>query len=222
MVNSLLKSKIPITERELIENCYAIQGLSFAQLAINLGLELPQNPNQRKGWVGKALELALGADARNEAMPDFTQLAIELKTLPIASSGRPAESTFVTSIPLLSIHKETWETSSCNAKLKRILWIPVEGDKEIPYMQRRVGQGFLWSPNQEQMMTLANDWQHLTTLIITGQLETIDATYGEYLQIRPKAADGKALCYAFDADGNKVQTLPRGFYLRTSFTKQFL
>ena len=55
-----------------------------------------------------------------------------------------------------------------------------------------------------------------------SQLETIDATSGEYLQIRPKGADGKALCYAYDADGNKVQTLPRRFYLRVSFTHKLL
>ena len=45
---------------------------------------------------------------------------------------------------------------------------------------------------------------------------------GEYLQIRPKAANGKVLCSCFDAEGNKVKTLPRGFYLRSTFTKTIL
>jgi DNA mismatch repair protein MutH len=151
-------------------------------------------------------------------MPDFQHLGIELKTLPIAKSGKPTESTFITSIPLLTIHQQSWHSSSCYAKLKCVLWIPIEGDTDIPYAQRRIGRGFIWSPTETQESVLAADWEYLSLQISTGQLETLDATAGEYLQIRPKAANGKSLCYGYDSEGNKVQTLPRGFYLRSSFT----
>ena len=53
-------------------------------------------------------------------------------------------------------------------------------------------------------------------------LAEIDASMGEYLQVRPKAANGKSLCYGFDEVGNKILTLPRGFYLRSSFTMTVL
>ena len=152
-------------------------------------------------------------------MPDFQQLGIELKTLPVASSGKPTESTFITSIPLLTIHQQNWKSSQCYAKLKRILWIPIEGDTDIPYAHRRIGQGFIWSPDTEEELILAADWNYLTLQISTGQLETIDATAGEYLQVRPKAANGKSLCSAYDAEGNRIMTLPRGFYLRSKFTQ---
>ena len=56
-------------------------------------------------------------------------------------------------------------------------------------------------------------------MISTGQLAEIDATRGEYLQVRPKAANGQSLCYGLDEAGNKVLTLPRGFYLRRRFTQ---
>jgi len=46
---------------------------------------------------------------------------------------------------------------------------------------------------------------------------TINATIGP-----SKAANGKCLCYGFDSEGNKIQTLPRGFYLRSNFTKQII
>lgn len=216
------KRNSPKTESELIDRCLVIEGLSFAQLALRLGVIIPTNPSQRKGWLGMAIEYALGADAQNKALPDFQALAIELKTLPLSALGKPCESTFVTSIPLLSIHQQTWQTSQCFAKLKRVLWIPIEGDKTLPYAQRRIGRGFLWSPTKEQEHQLAQDWTYLTTLISTGQLESIDAKQGEYLQIRPKAANGRSLCYAYDAQGNKIQTLPRGFYLRASFTAQVM
>lgn len=208
----------PQSEAELLSYCAAIEGFSFAQLAMHIDFEIPSNPNHRKGWAGLAIEKALGADAQNKSLPDFQALGIELKTLPLAQSGKPTESTFITTIPLLTIHHQTWLTSQCYSKLQRVLWVPVEGDTAIPYTQRRIGRAILWSPDTSQALQLEQDWTYLTTLISTGALETLDASQGEYLQVRPKGADGKALCYAFDASGNKVQTLPRGFYLRSSFT----
>lgn len=219
---SSYKKIAPTSEAELLARCQEIEGLSFAQLSLELNLIIPHEANQRKGWIGQAIELALGADARNKASPDFQTLSIELKTIPIASNGKPAESTFITSIPLLTIHQEQWHSSQCYSKLKRILWVPIEGDKIIPYSQRRIGRAVLWSPNANQEAILADDWNHLTLLISTGQLEILDASAGIYLQVRPKAANGKALCYATDLKGNKVQTLPRGFYLRSLFTNSII
>lgn len=218
----LLAQKTPKTEAELMHNCFTMEGLTFAQLAAGLGIEIAENPLQRKGWLGQAIELVLGTNAKNQAEPDFMELGIELKTIPINKSGKPAESTFVTSIPLLTIGEQQWETSQCFGKLKRVLWIPVEGDKDIPYHQRRIGGGILWSPDEYQEAILRSDWLNLTTMICTGQLEALNASEGEFLQVRPKAANGKSLCYAYDAEGNRVQTLPRGFYLRSSFTAQLL
>lgn len=221
-MSSLLKCSPPKTEQELLERCNTIEGLSFGQLSLGLGLSIPVNPGQRKGWVGQALELALGTDASNKSVPDFQQLGVELKTLPIAKSGKTTESTFITTIPLLTINQQSWKSSQCYAKLKRILWIPIEGDTDIPYHQRRIGHGFIWSPEPEQELILAADWNYLTLQISTGQLETLDATAGEYLQVRPKAANGKSLCYAYNGEGNRVQTLPRGFYLRSHFTAEII
>lgn len=222
MVITSLKNTAPQTESELLARCQRIEGLSFAQLSMATGLIIPTNPNQRKGWVGQAIEWALGTDAANLSAPDFTALGIELKTLPIAASGKPTESTFVTTIPLLTIHQQTWQTSQCYAKLKRVLWVPIEGDTAIPYTHRRIGRGFIWSPSEEQAAILAADWEYLSGQIGTGQLETLDARAGQYLQVRPKGANGKSLCFGFDAEGNKIKTLPRGFYLRSEFTRAII
>ncbi|MFT4059148.1 MAG: DNA mismatch repair endonuclease MutH [Legionella sp.] len=212
----------PRSEDELLERCSRIVGLSFAQLCLSLGLFIPENPDQRKGWIGQVIEFALGSDAKNLSVPDFQGLGVELKTLPLAASAKPTESTFITTIPLLTIHQQKWNTSQCFAKLRRVLWLPVEGDTRIPYSQRRIGEGFLWSPNREDEEILAADWNYLSSQISLGCLETLDATAGEYLQVRPKAANGKSLCYCFDSEGNKVRTLPRGFYLRSSFTAKIV
>ena len=219
---NLLRQSPPKSEVELLARCQAIEGLSLAQLAVMLDLHIPEHPLQRKGWAGQAIELALGASAGSRALPDFVNLGVELKTLPINRRGRPAESTFVSSIPLLTVHKQVWETSSCFAKLRRVLWLTIESDATIPFCHRRMGRGLLWSPSVEEEAVLANDWSELTLMIATGRLSEIDASMGDYLQVRPKGANAKSLCYGFDEAGNKILTLPRGFYLRSGFTGKLM
>lgn len=221
-MNPLFQKRPPKNELELLERCQIIAGLSFSQLANKLGIFIPQNHLSRKGWLGMAVELALGAHSSNQALPDFWQLGVELKTLPLNKLGKSKESTFITSIPLLSLHEQEWLTSQCYAKLRRILWIPIEGDNGIPFEQRRIGSGFIWSPTHEQTLILQNDWQELTFLISSGQLNQVDSRQGQFLQVRPKASNAKSLCHAFDEEGNKVLTLPRGFYLRSLFTSEIL
>lgn len=206
------------SELALMARCREIEGYSFGQLASHLTLTIPAQPLKRKGWAGMALEKALGTTAGNLCLPDFVSLGIELKTLPINALGNPAESTFVTSIPLLTIHTQTWETSQCWSKLKRVLWIPVEGDRAIPYAHRRIGRAILWSPSIREQTILARDWSDLTAMMALGRLDELHAGMGDYLQVRPKASDAKSLCFGFNERGQKIETLPRGFYLRSTFT----
>jgi len=212
----------PASEAALLARCHELAGLTFLQLSARVNLSIPPSPIHRKGFLGMAMERALGADGGSLALPDFQALGIELKTLPLNKQLKPAESTFVTTIPLLTIHQESWETSICYSKLKRVLWVPIEGDTDIPYTDRRIGQPFIWSPEGEVLKTLKADWQELTNMIVQGQLESITATLGQYLQIRPKAQNGQSLCEAYGPEGEKIKTLPRGFYLRAGFTSTLL
>ena len=210
------------TEADLLARCRAIEGYSFGQLAQQLKIQIPELSIQRKGWIGTALEKALVTTAGNQSLPDFVALGIELKTLPISATGKPAESTFVTSIPLLTIHNQTWETSQCWAKLRRVLWILIEADARLPFAHRRIGKAILWSPSLAEQVILEQDWTELTMLMVQGKIHELDARLGVYLQVRPKAADARSLCYGLDESGQKILTLPRGFYLRSSFTQSIL
>ena len=208
----------PLTEAELLARCRQLYGFSLAQLARTLGLIIPQYALQRKGWLGCALERALGAEAGVQSKPDFINLGIELKTLPLGKCGKSIESTFITSISLLSITNESWHTSTCWSKLRRVLWFAVEGDTNIPFAERRLGRAWLWSPSSAQEIILEQDWSMFVTMIALGKLNEINARMGTYLQIRPKAANEHSLCDYFDDSGHKSKTLPRGFYLRAKFT----
>lgn len=212
----------PSNEQELLNRAEMAAGYSFAEIAKYVNIPIPANLNKQKGWVGNLIETYLGANAGSKAEQDFSNLGIELKTIPVNKEGKPLETTFVSVIPLMANHGVIWETSYVKYKLSKVLWIPIEGERSIPLAERKVGKPILWTPTLEQEQQLKQDWQELMDMIALGQVEKITARYGTYLQIRPKAANGKALTEAIGENGEIILTRPRGFYLKKSFTSQIL
>ncbi|MCW8334673.1 DNA mismatch repair endonuclease MutH [Vibrio paucivorans] len=212
----------PQSESELFERARAIAGVSFLDLAEEAEMDVPKDLTRDKGWVGQLLEWHLGAVAGSKPQQDFEQLGIELKSIPISYTGKPLETTFVCVAPLVGIHGLTWEQSHVRNKLSRVLWVPVEGEREIPLADRRVGSPLIWSPSEQEEKQLKQDWEELMEMIVLGQVEKITARHGEMLQLRPKAANSRALTDAYGASGKLIKTLPRGFYLRTQFTANIL
>ncbi|WP_230621585.1 DNA mismatch repair endonuclease MutH [Aggregatibacter sp. Marseille-P9115] len=213
---------IPKTTKELLSRAQAIAGLSFGELAIQLGIAVPPDLKRDKGWVGMLLETALGATAGSKAEQDFRHLGIELKTLPINAQGYPLETTFVSLAPLIQNSGVNWQNSHVRYKLSRVLWIPVEGSRSIPLAERRIGIPILWQPSEQQERLLQRDWEELMDYIVLGQLDKINARLGEVLQLRPKGANSKSLTKGIGKNGEIIDTLPLGFYLRKAFTHEIL
>ena len=212
----------PQDEVELLQRAQQLSGQTFAALAAQLGLPVPANLKRDKGWVGMLIEMHLGASAGSKAEQDFAHLGIELKTIPVDAQGKPLETTFVCVAPLTGNSGVTWETSHVRHKLSRVLWIPIEGDRALPLAERHVGSPLLWHPSEEEDQQLREDWEELMDMIVLGQVERITARHGAWLQIRPKAANSKALTEAIGEHGEPIMTLPRGFYLKKSFTGPLL
>ncbi|MGC7560731.1 DNA mismatch repair endonuclease MutH [Pasteurella sp. PK-2025] len=213
---------IPQTEQALLQRAQWIAGLTFAELAEELHIPVPPDLKRDKGWVGMLIETALGASAGSKAERDFAHLGIELKTLPINAKGYPLETTFVSLAPLVQNTGVTWQHSHVKYKLSKVLWIPVEGERQIPLAERHIGQGILWQPTAEQEWRLQRDWEELMDYIALGKITQINATLGEVLQLRPKGANSRALTKAIGQRGEMIDTLPLGFYLRKAFTYEIL
>lgn len=213
---------MPKTEQELRQKAQSIAGLTLAELAEELHISMPPDLKRDKGWVGMLIETALGATAGSKAERDFAHLGIELKTLPINSQGYPLETTFVSLAPLIQNTGVTWQNSHVKHKLSRVLWIPVEGERQIPLADRHIGQGILWQPTAEQEWRLQRDWEELMEYITLGKLDQITAKLGEVLQLRPKGANSRALTKGIGKKGEIIETLPLGFYLRKEFTYEIL
>ena len=213
---------IPQTLEQLLSQAQSIAGLTFGELADELHISVPPDLKRDKGWVGMLLERALGATAGSKAEQDFSHLGIELKTLPINAEGYPLETTFVSLAPLVQNSGVKWENSHVRHKLSCVLWMPIEGSRHIPLRERHIGAPILWKPTAEQERQLKQDWEELMDLIVLGKLDQITARIGEVMQLRPKGANNHAVTKGIGKNGEIIETLPLGFYLRKEFTAQIL
>lgn len=212
----------PETIEELQYRVSAIAGLTLGDLAHSAQIKVPADFKKEKGWTGQLLELWLGATAGSKPEQDFVILGIELKTLPISTSGKVLETTYVCYAHLTGNTGITWQNCNVRNKLQHVLWLPVIGERQIPPTQRQVGTGIFWRPNAKQEQQLRQDWEEHMDNIALGNIESLGAKAGEVLQLRPKAADGSVVTDAAGAEGQKIKTRPRGFYLRKAFTQSII
>ena len=213
---------IPQTLEQLLSQAQSIAGLTFGELADELHIPVPPDLKRDKGWVGMLLERALGATAGSKAEQDFSHLGVELKTLPINAEGYPLETTFVSLAPLVQNSGVKWENSHVRHKLSCVLWMPIEGSRHIPLRERHIGAPILWKPTADQERQLKQDWEELMDLIVLGKLDQITARIGEVMQLRPKGANSRSVTKGIGKNGEIIDTLPLGFYLRKEFTAQIL
>ena len=213
---------IPQTLEQLLSQAQSIAGLTFGELADELHIPVPPDLKRDKGWVGMLLESALGATAGSKAEQDFSHLGVELKTLPINAEGYPLETTFVSLAPLVQNSGVKWENSHVRHKLSCVLWMPIEGSRHIPLRERHIGAPILWKPTAEQERQLKQDWEELMDLIVLGKLDQITARIGEVMQLRPKGANSRSITKGIGRNGEVIETLPLGFYLRKAFTAGIL
>ncbi len=207
---------------QLQSNVLRIAGCTLGEIATSLDIMVPENLLKNKGWVGQLIETALGVENNSRPEPDFPELGIELKTLPINHNGKPKESTYVCVAPLMHLANLRYQDSVVGKKLAHVLWLPIEADKTIPLASRRIGQGIFWKANDEELKQLTADFDMLTDQIALGEVENITAHQGTFLQLRPKAANSAVLTEAISPEGTIMKTLPRGFYLRPIFTQRIL
>jgi len=216
-----MKYHPPRSEAELLTRAQALSGQTLAEIAAKCAEPVPTTLHQHKGWVGQLIEKALGAQAGCLSEPDFITLGIELKTLPINAAGTVQESTFICSLslphtPCDFVHSRVWR------KMAKILWVPVECAPALAVGARKVGTALLWSPSAEIFAQLQQDWEELIALVTLGHFDALNAHKGQYLQIRPKAANAKTFVQVIDNEGRRISTVPKGFYVRTCLTQAIL
>ena len=213
----------PLSCEELMVRASALEGVTIGDIAGAIGATIPKGRRSTKGFIGQLLEKALGADPEALEQPDFPDLGVELKSMPVAESEalRPVESTFLTSISMAYADRAVWETSRLRHKLQSVLWIPVDGKWRGEIALRRVRTPRLWRPTLEEFEGLKADWMDLMGAIGAGNAAQLTGRDGKYIQVRPKAAHSKVRVAAPSEHSVDMQH-PLAFYMRASATKGIL
>lgn len=212
----------PGSIEELLARASALSGRTLADVADELGVVVQGDRVHTKGKFGNILEWALGAHGGTGKVHDFPDLGVELKSIPVDSSGRPKESTYVCTFSVADAEREEWAASWVRAKLACVLFVPLLIGKGEGPRARTVQPAVLWRPTAEQEAILRADFDDIVGLVGMGGIEELTAHEGRWLQVRPKARDGTKSAIAYGEDGDRIATVPRGFYLRPSFTDAIL
>lgn len=215
-------SPAPKTLGQLLAYCQAIAGKTVAQVAQKHAVELIDNLQFNRGWLGNLIELALGAQAGSKPTQDFIELGVELKTLAITPTGGAKSDVFVSSLPTNSYMMQAWETSHVFYKLKKILFVPVESNPEVPLGQRRIGKAFFWSPNAQELEQMRQDWELIMQILTQHDYNALKSNVGKLLCVRVKALNSKQNVASKDLDGFNLNLPPLSFYLRRSFLNEIL
>ena len=214
----------PQTRAELEQRLQNIVGRSVAELSQLALLQTPRNISSAKGYVGQLVELFLGAHAHNQSGPDFTQLALELKTMPVGFDLMPQESTFICSADLSPQRLIPFTNSALYHKLRQVLFVLILAPKNLSLAlgERRILGYFFFELKDEHLRTVETDYNEFQELLLGGHAQEINGTMGTIVQLRPKATSADEVVKVVDSEGNFNYTKPRGYYLRASFTRELL
>ncbi len=204
--------------QDLLRHARSLLGASLADLAEGLGLPVPSGRVRTKGWSGQLIEHELGAGGQ-AADPDFAELGVELKTVPVGPDLLPLESTAVCQIDPVAIAGESWGTSYVRRKLATVLFLALEVPENTTSVgDRRVSAVRLWSPSADEEKLLRADFElFVRDYFRCGRAAEITGHLGRVLQVRPKARRASDQRAAFGTDGQPTRVGRCGFYLRPTF-----
>ena len=123
-----------------------------------------EDSHRRKGSFGNAVEQYYFHYAINsDPNPDFEEVGTELKTtllkLKRDGSFSAKERLVISMINYMSVVDETWETSSLQKKLQKILLVAYQYEKDINPVDFLVKVVELWGVPQVDIPTFKSDWE---------------------------------------------------------------
>jgi len=197
--------------------------ISSSQTKVTINLK-------NKGSIGNIIEESwFGIKNNNSPLPDFSEVGIELKVIPLTKQRNRLvvkERTKICSINYQELISENWETSHAKEKLNKILFIYYLYDaKNI--RESTVKKIDLWQLNQNHNeMIIQNDWLIVQQKVHEGYAHKLSERDSKILAASRSGQGGK------DKDGNlrdlvqqpikkyEDEALKRAFSLKQSFTNQ--
>ncbi len=175
-----------------------LEGMSFQEV-VDLGI-CPENGKghdydrkEFKGGLGNLLEECFFGYAANSTQgPDFEEAGVELKSTPFditkkgtASAG---ERLVLTMVPLEGPVEDDFYKSHVWEKCHLILLIYYERNKSIPHLEQRIRYVKLFTPSEEDLKIIRDDYEKIIGIIKEGRAEDLSEGLTSYLGACTKGA----------------------------------
>lgn len=163
----------------------AFVGVPFGSLAAELGVAgLDRPATQRKSFAGDIAEAMLEVAKNSLPDPDLESIGAEIKTIPLDARSRPRENTKITALtPRLVASEGDFYTSHLYAKMRAILFLPIQkSDNDDPgswYLR----PPFLWLPSTDQLRVIRGEYDAYLEAIRAGRWEALSLRSGIYLGV---------------------------------------
>lgn len=154
------------------------------------------DPHARRGSFGNAVEeYYFHYHINSDAEPDFKEVDTELKTTPLKlkknGTYSAKERLVISMINYMSVVDETWETSSLQKKLHKILLIAYQYDKDLNPVDYLVKLVELWGIPPEDVPTFKKDWNTVVDKVRAGHAHELSGSDTLYLEAATKSSSSK-------------------------------
>lgn len=182
------------SQHELLAHALTLNGSTSRALAVAIGAAEFNSSAIATGktGVGALVEEFFGKPPDNLSQPDFPELGIEMKTLPMKMSGASwtvKEPTSITQIDYFRLLDEAWPDASVREKISHILWVPYEHntyDKRLAQFRR----AFLWQPPETDWPLFGVDYDRVRAEVDAGRAHLLSESMCRFLAPRRKGAKG--------------------------------
>lgn len=203
----------------LIDKAESLKGATIRELLNGKDFD------KGKGAIGNIIEReGFGIANNNDARPDFEELGIELKVLPLKKNAKGdysvKERTKVCSINYKELIKENWAGSHARYKLDKILFVFYHYDKEDNYNSEILDYLLFHLENSDEPL-IKSDWERTKGLVEEGKAHLLSESQNVVLAASRSGAGKLEERYWPDQPNQSLsqKARQRSFSLKPSFTK---
>lgn len=170
-----------------------------------------------RGTVGHHLERYFGLTINSDQAPDFAELEIELKTVPVVPQGNThaaKERTFITAIDYATIADTPFERSPLDRKTRSTLYVFYEWLPTTPVADYRVLRALLHDRDDLDELTLREAHGHVQDAVRRGEAHELSEsdTWG----VGPATKDSRAR--DIPQPNSSIPARRRAFAWRAAYT----
>lgn len=183
------------------------------------GIDFVESFSKRKGSLGDAIEQSyFGIENNSDPDADFKKVHTELKSTGLKKrrdGGYSAKERLVIQmINYMSVVDETWETSSLQKKLHKLLLVAYLYDKNLNPADYLIMLVELWSVPPEDIPVFKKDWETVVSKIRAGRAHELSGSDTFYLEACTKAASSKK---TREQPFSNVPAKPRAWAIKSSY-----